>query len=200
MTALFSILPFACLSLLVYVVSAVPPVTVIPYQGDPCGIFPNGQFEVLATLADNTTVDRYMTGFMYTPAGTTTPESGTIILYAVNGGYVLPFQCTNSVVQALVPSAGNGPAAMQALTVSPDTKQLQWLNNNGGLPLLGYLHYLDQLPQDGIFIGAQNSTTWAFKLVDIVTPPYYQMRLMLPDSPVLEDGEFEAFLSTTINL
>jgi hypothetical protein len=114
----------ACLHLFLALVYAVPNVTVILYQGDPCGIFPNGQFEALANLADNATVDRYLTGSMYTPTSNTAPESGTTILYAANSGFVLLFQCTNSVIQTLVLSVENGPAAMQALTVSLDTKQV----------------------------------------------------------------------------
>lgn len=82
---------------------------------------------------------------------------------------------------------------------TPESANLMWgLPKDKSIPIEPYHHIVDGEEQDGLFLGAQNVTTWAIKEHQHGTGagsyPYWLFRLLGPENGGLKDGEYKTFL------
>ncbi|KAJ5664633.1 hypothetical protein N7462_011446 [Penicillium macrosclerotiorum] len=91
------------------------------------------------------------------------------------------------------------------ITSDPTNAQLQWgLAEDDSEAINAYYHYIDDVKQDGIFLGAHNVTSWGIQQQTNVPGtsggPAWLLRLLGPGSEdqetgeALKDGEYETFI------
>jgi hypothetical protein len=91
------------------------------------------------------------------------------------------------------------------ITSNPASAQLKWGQaEDDSEPVDAYYHYIDGKKQDGIFLGANNVTSWGIQLQENVPgtggSPMWQLRLLGPGSEdqktgkALKEREYETFI------
>ncbi|QKX63247.1 uncharacterized protein TRUGW13939_10416 [Talaromyces rugulosus] len=91
------------------------------------------------------------------------------------------------------------------ITSNPASAQLKWGQaEDESEPVDAYYHYIDGKKQDGIFLGANNVTSWGIQLQENVPGtggiPMWQLRLLGPGSEdqktgkALKEGEYKTFI------
>ncbi|OOF91581.1 hypothetical protein ASPCADRAFT_210941 [Aspergillus carbonarius ITEM 5010] len=147
------------------------------------------------------------TSVVFRTAGETGIHEGYIAIGSRNDEAKNPIVCDDdspSILNGLVETGVSG-YSYQPLNITsiPYSAYLMWgLPEEATIPVEFYHHYVDGVQQDGLFIGANNVTTWAIKeWSDSGSKlPYWLFRLLGPNSadPVtgaaLEDGEFTTFI------
>lgn len=106
-----------------------------------------------------------------------------------------PFRCSNGTLQSYNTGSNANSAEWQPLLAGTSDTQSAALGfgfAGTNSPVLPYAHYVDDVDQGGIFIGAEGTTTWAFSYDDL--GEMYNIRLLGPDNAELQDGEVDGFL------
>ncbi|KAL8393940.1 hypothetical protein RB595_003631 [Gaeumannomyces hyphopodioides] len=82
-----------------------------------------------------------------------------------------------------------------AVTRGPDDKAFLLVGQEGGAALQAHAHFLaDGTQQEGVFIGSEGKTTWAYKYqLGLEGRKEFRVRLLV-NSDSLEEGEFKGFL------
>jgi hypothetical protein len=188
MASIRSILPLLLAS--IPAILAIPDVTVIPLEAPyACAIYPNGSSVFRFVPSD--------TGRSGLDGDHPTLDGDTIrltpVLDEAQYGYLCDPTNGNIYLTALE------PYTPVFLTGDEEHKQLR-INNSGVTPQT-YAHDLAGVRQPGVFLGLDNSTTWAFSRVilgrgpDVAAgmAPFWDMRL-LEKGGKTRNGEIEGFL------
>ncbi|KAI2891877.1 hypothetical protein CBS63078_9576 [Aspergillus niger] len=147
------------------------------------------------------------TSVVFRTAGETGIHEGYIAIGSENDEAKNPIICDDSspsILNGLVETGVSG-YSYQPLNISsiPYTALLMWgLPEEASVPVDFYHHYVNGTQQDGLFIGANNVTTWAIKEYSDSGSklPYWLFRLLGPDSedPItgaaLEEGELVTYI------
>ncbi|PYH69143.1 uncharacterized protein BO88DRAFT_404854 [Aspergillus vadensis CBS 113365] len=147
------------------------------------------------------------TSVVFRTAGETGIHMGYIAIGSENDEAKNPIICDDSspsILNGLVETGVSG-YSFQPLNISsiPYTALLMWgLDEQASVPVDFYHHYVNGTQQDGLFIGANNVTTWAIKEYSDSGSklPYWLFRLLGPDSedPItgaaLEEGELVTYI------
>ncbi|KAI3076637.1 hypothetical protein CBS147343_4236 [Aspergillus niger] len=147
------------------------------------------------------------TSVVFRTAGETGIHEGYIAIGSENDEAKNPIICDDSspsILNGLVETGVSG-YSYQPLNISsiPYTALLMWgLPEEASVPVDFYHHYVNGTQQDGLFIGANNVTTWAIKEYSDSGSklPYWLFRLLGPDSEdlitgaALEEGELVTYI------
>jgi hypothetical protein len=104
-------------------------------------------------------------------------------------------RCADDALQAYVSVTLYSVAGWEPLvaaTSDPEDAVFSYGLDGSNSPIAPYAHYVDDILQDGVYLGVDGTTTWAFKFDQ--SGQYYFIRLAGPDSGELQDGEFDGFL------
>ena len=111
---------------------------------------------------------------------------------------ITPLLCNDaspSVIDACV--SGDNGCEFQTANISSSTGMFDWgLSPQESIKVDFYHHVVDGKQQDGLFVGAENVTSWAIKRYPADSHfkvPYWLLRWLGEDKE-LKDGEFKTFL------
>jgi len=182
---------------------ALPNVTAIPLSPGTCTGFPSG-FPGASDSADS---------FLFVPTQVDNPAINNLPTYITGNTLVVALQNTTT---ADIFCCDHGGAVLSALgdkillfpTQSPtNMNQMMTLESmaytsyatgvtgpeSSGSKPLAYSHVLNGVKQNGVFLGRDNFTTWAFgRLADDRS---WRVRLMTAEAEELQSGEVLGFLS-----
>jgi hypothetical protein len=183
----------SALALLLYSALAVPNVTVVPLESNrTCSSYPGWMqpstpdapdttryinFQV--DQADDAGANGLVTSVKTIDFGNSTLDTLYVDFRKSRALVITSYRCINGVV-------GLGSGGDPPISVSKDRSNA-FLQLTSGYKLGPYAHTVNGTRQDGVFIGAQNQTTWGFSYVlsnKCGENDYYEVKLLgLPDDP-----------------